>query len=74
MIINVRLGVDSIEPNWIPIIKKYMGMRQFVGVIGGQPRKALYFVGSTQSERRPEEEQLVYIDPHNVYNYYSHDT
>jgi cysteine protease ATG4 len=45
VIVNLRLGIDKINDAYFPVIKRYMKIHQFVGLIGGQPNKAFYFVG-----------------------------
>lgn len=42
-----------------------MKIRQFVGLIGGRPNLAFYFVGCK------DEEHLIYLDPHIVQSYVS---
>ena len=57
IIINLRLGVEYIEAMFVPLIKKYMKMKQFVGMIGGLPRKAFFFMGCTEAPSlSPEQE------------------
>eukprot|EP00350_Pseudokeronopsis_sp_OXSARD2_P000181 CAMPEP_0170557902 /NCGR_PEP_ID=MMETSP0211-20121228/31108_1 /TAXON_ID=311385 /ORGANISM="Pseudokeronopsis sp., Strain OXSARD2" /LENGTH=185 /DNA_ID=CAMNT_0010869339 /DNA_START=804 /DNA_END=1358 /DNA_ORIENTATION=+ len=58
--INVRLGLKSIPENYFHLIKKCMGYPQFVGLIGGKPNLAFYFVGIQ------EPNNLIFLDPHLV--------
>jgi len=48
IIVSKRFGIDKIQPEYFPIIKKYMKMPSFVGLVGGLPRFAYYFVGSDE--------------------------
>jgi cysteine protease ATG4 len=43
--VTLRLGLDHIPDKYFPIIKKYMKFPQFIGLIGGKPNLAFYFVG-----------------------------
>ena len=45
VIVSNRFGLNSIGTHYFKIIKKYMKMPQFVGLVGGKPRFAYYFVG-----------------------------
>ncbi len=64
VLINIRLGLDKIHQSYFKIIKKYMKLPQFVGIIGGKPKKAFYFVGMKEAE-----DKLIFLDPHIVYTY-----
>ena len=69
VIVNVRLGADLIDPYYASLIKKYMRLPSFAGMVGGQPRKAFYFFGFSESEDR-----LLFLDPHVVHRYHTHST
>ena len=45
VIVSNRFGLNSIGTHYFKIIKKYMKLPQFVGLVGGKPRFAYYFVG-----------------------------
>ncbi len=49
------------EPNpiYFPIVKYLLNSEYSVGILGGRPKKALYFVGQTG-------DSIVYLDPHLV--------
>jgi hypothetical protein len=44
----VRLGVQKISPKSHPILLDLLKIKQFNGMIGGKPSKALFFVGLDQ--------------------------
>ena len=57
----LRLGLDDrINPQYAPALKALLEMQQCVGIIGGKPRSAHYFIGITSANR------LLYLDPHTV--------
>jgi cysteine protease ATG4 len=53
------LGPNELNPEYFEVVKCLLGIRESVGIIGGRPRSALYFVGS-------QDNSLVFLDPHNV--------
>jgi hypothetical protein len=59
IIILVRLGLNSPEPEYLQVLYKLMKMKWFRGTLGGKPQKALYFVGI-------KETNYIYLDPHYV--------
>lgn len=65
VIINVRLGVDIIEPLYAQSLKRYVQLPQFAGFIGGQPRKAFFFVGFNDKQSA----KYLFLDPHVVHSY-----
>ena len=58
--IPLRLGLESLNPQYAPALARLFGLPQSVGMIGGRPRAAHYFVGSTSAGK------LLYLDPHTV--------
>ena len=44
---------------YAPALKRLLGLPYSVGMVGGRPRAAHYFVGSTA-------DRLLYLDPHTV--------
>lgn len=58
-IITVRLGLSSIDPEYFESIKACFSLPQCVGLLGGKPNFALYFVGVQDNE-------LIFLDPHYV--------
>ena len=45
VIISNRFGLKSVGPQYFKAIKKYMKLPSFIGLVGGKPRFAYYFVG-----------------------------
>ena len=45
LIISAKLGLNSCNPDYLPIIIDIMKLPQFVGMLGGRNKEALYFVG-----------------------------
>lgn len=45
MIVSNRFGLKSVGSEYFKVIKKYMKLPSFVGLVGGKPRFAYYFVG-----------------------------
>lgn len=66
MIVSVRLGLNNIEPEYFPAIKACFQLPQCVGLLGGKPNFALYFVGTTHSEHGESDDSLIFLDPHFV--------
>src|SRR5690606_29132058 len=54
---STRLGIDHVNPVYYPFIEACLTFPQSVGVAGGKPSSALYFVGY-------EDDDLIYLDPH----------
>lgn len=55
-----RIGLDAPQPDYREVVMKMLEMKQFVGMIGGKPKKALFFLG------HEEKKELIYLDPHYV--------
>lgn len=60
IVIMTMLGYQKAEKTRVEAVKRLMKLRHFNGMIGGVPKKALYFIGTTQEGR------LIYLDPHIV--------
>lgn len=58
VIIPLRLGLDEINPLYFKNIKECLKWKETVGIIGGKPNHAYYFIGFTN------ENNLVFLDPH----------
>ncbi|KAJ1680296.1 Cysteine protease atg4 [Spiromyces aspiralis] len=54
---STRLGIDHVNPVYYPFIEACLTFPQSVGIAGGKPSSALYFVGYEDSD-------LIYLDPH----------
>jgi cysteine protease ATG4 len=57
VLIAFRLGISSIDPVNYEAIIRLLDIPQCTGMIGGQGRAALYFIGHQGSE-------LIFLDPH----------
>lgn len=55
--IPMRLGIDSLSADYVAPLKELFLTRFCVGIAGGKPNSALYFVGF-------DGDDLVYLDPH----------
>lgn len=44
ILLPLRLGIDSINEVYIPSLKEIFQIPQSLGIIGGKPRSAMYFV------------------------------
>ncbi|EAR87942.2 peptidase family C54 protein (macronuclear) [Tetrahymena thermophila SB210] len=53
------IGLDTPQPEYLELAKKMMDFKYSLGLIGGKPKKALYFVGRIEDE-------FIYLDPHYV--------
>jgi len=57
LFVSLRLGLSDINPVYIPGLKASLTLPQTLGVIGGRPNHALYFLGWVEDE-------VIYLDPH----------
>lgn len=57
LVIPMRLGLQDINPIYVKSLKKCFQFKQSLGVIGGKPNLALYFIGCIGDE-------VIYLDPH----------
>lgn len=62
LIIPLRLGLNEINPIYINAIKKSFETPGTVGLIGGRPNQAYYFIGYVGDE-------ALYLDPHTTQKY-----
>jgi len=66
VLIPVRLGVRKIEPRYYSDIRYFLKHHGSIGMLGGTPRHALYFVGSVKTQEGKETNKLIAMDPHTV--------
>lgn len=59
LIIPLRLGLNEINPIYYPGLKKCFECPGNIGIIGGRPNQALYFIGYVGQE-------ALFLDPHTV--------
>lgn len=57
LVVPLRLGLSEINPVYLSGLKTCFTFRQSLGVIGGKPNHALYFIGCVG-------EHIIYLDPH----------
>lgn len=57
LFIPLRLGLSELNPIYVPGLKKCLSIPHSLGLIGGKPNHASYFIGFTGDE-------VVYLDPH----------
>ncbi|KAJ3152707.1 Cysteine protease atg4c [Irineochytrium annulatum] len=57
ILVPVRLGLDSLNPLYYPLIKQCFAMPHCVGIAGGRPNSSLFFMGY-------QGDGLIYLDPH----------
>lgn len=53
----MRLGINELNPNYIPIVKALLSTPLAVGLGGGRPKSSYYFFGFVEND-------LLYLDPH----------
>lgn len=61
LVVPLRLGLLSINPIYIDSLKACLQMPQSIGMIGGKPSQALYFIGYVGDD-------VVFLDPHLTQN------
>lgn len=59
LIVPLRLGLSEINPIYFDGLRKCFQFPYSLGVIGGKPNLALYFIGYVGNE-------VIYLDPHNT--------
>lgn len=57
ILVPLRLGLTSINRAYLPAIQAFFKLPQCVGIVGGRPNHAVYFIGFSG-------EELYYLDPH----------
>lgn len=57
IIVPLRLGLNELNPIYIERLKKCFSFETTLGIIGGRPNQALYFIGYVDDE-------ALYLDPH----------
>jgi cysteine protease ATG4 len=61
LFIPLRLGQEKFNVEYAEAIKSCLELKQSVGLIGGKPRHALWFIGYNDNH-------LLYLDPHKTQN------
>ncbi|XP_041913966.1 cysteine protease ATG4C [Alosa sapidissima] len=57
ILIPIRLGGEKINPDYFNFVKGILSLDYCMGIIGGKPKQAYYFVGF-------QDDSLIYMDPH----------
>lgn len=57
LIVPLRLGLNEVNPIYIDGLKKCFQIPGSIGMIGGRPNQALYFIGFVGDD-------ALYLDPH----------
>ncbi|KAM9762697.1 cysteine protease ATG4C isoform 1-T2 [Menidia menidia] len=57
ILIPVRLGGERTNPQYFNFAKSILSLEYCIGIIGGKPKQACYFVGF-------QDDSLIYMDPH----------
>ncbi|XP_056133261.1 cysteine protease ATG4C [Lampris incognitus] len=57
ILIPVRLGGEKTNPEYFNLVKSVLSLEYCIGIIGGKPKQACYFVGF-------QDDSLIYMDPH----------
>merc|ERR1711892_402680 len=66
LIIPLRLGLDTVNHVYIDAVKSFLSHKNCVGIMGGKPNQAHYFVGCQETN---DSTWLLYLDPHTTQNY-----
>ncbi len=64
VLLPLRLGLQTLNADYVPCLTALFQLRQSVGVVGGAPRRSFYFVGCQPDAATGP--QLLYLDPHEV--------
>jgi len=62
LIIPLRLGLESVNDIYIEPLMNFLKDSRCVGIMGGKPNQAHYFIGCQHSETSGD--WLLYLDPH----------
>ncbi|VVC26697.1 Hypothetical protein CINCED_3A005857 [Cinara cedri] len=57
LVIPLRLGISAINPAYVQGVKMCFTFSQSLGIIGGRPNHALYFIGFVGDD-------VIFLDPH----------
>lgn len=57
LFVPLRLGLSTFNPVYSKVLKNTFTMKQSIGILGGKPRHAVWFIGYTGND-------LICLDPH----------
>jgi hypothetical protein len=60
LFVSNRLGLTTLEEDYMDSMLRYFNIHNNLGIIGGKPSRALYFIGHDFKNR------LIFLDPHFV--------
>lgn len=66
LIIPLRLGLDQVNTVYINSIRYFLKSKECVGIMGGKPNQAHYFVGLQDTN---DTTWLLYLDPHTTQSF-----
>ena len=68
ILVTTRLGLHGIDPCYHSSLRALFDLPQCVGLLGGKPNFALYFVGHTHNPTGSpsDSSHLIFLDPHFV--------
>jgi len=58
IVIPLRIGVDTLNPEYLPKLAAFLEFPQSIGFVGGRPRSSFYFVASRGAT------EVYFLDPH----------
>ncbi|OXU30109.1 hypothetical protein TSAR_003785 [Trichomalopsis sarcophagae] len=64
LLIPLRLGLSEINPIYINGLKTSFQFPQSLGLIGGKPSHALYFIGYVGWYLQAQSDEVIFLDPH----------
>ena len=67
VMVSVMLGLNNISKTYFPAVHEILGHETSVGIVGGKPKKSMYFFAS-------QKETLFMLDPHYVQPAFTHKT
>ncbi|KAA8529022.1 hypothetical protein F0562_033490 [Nyssa sinensis] len=59
LLVPLVLGVEKVNPRYIPLLRATFTFPQSLGILGGRPGASTYIVGV-------QDEKAIYLDPHEV--------
>ena len=55
----VRLGMKTVQQEFLPVIRYFFDCKLNAGILGGRPGEAYYLIGI-------QDTYLIFLDPHNT--------